>query len=186
MLDPASAQDDLLDYNVPLPITTRFYVHFTGCALIRPTCAAPVIKLMDKQRRHRTSSYGTTLGRGDYTGDMGQDYTEELVADEGRVGTFDEWGSRLMSRQNSSTPLNSLDGVFESSWTGSAGKRRGSGTPPPDQCGFYWYRNTRHKVATPQVLAESGSLRERMVALCSNRDGDLTQLCNSVLEQTEE
>lgn len=189
MLDPASTQDDLLEYNVTLPITSRFYVHFTGCALIRPTCAESVVKIMDTQRRCRTSSHRTTLGRGDYAGDMGQDYTEELVADGGGVGTFHGWGSHLMSRQSSSTPLNSLDCVFENGRTGSAGKRRGSGTPPPLQCGFYWYKNTclsRHKVATPHVVAECESVRERMVALCSNRDGELMQLCDSVLRCGDE
>ena len=145
------------------------------------------MKLMDKQRRFRTSSHGTTMGRGDYAGDMGQDYTEDLLANGGKAGTFDGWGSLLMSRQGSSTPLNSLD--LKSGWAESVGKRRGSATPPPLQCGFYWYKNTclsRHKVATPHVLAECGSVREQLVALCSNRDGQLTQLCDRMLGIEEE
>lgn len=184
ILDPASAQDDLLDYNVTLPITSHFYIHFSGCALIRPACAESVIRMMEKQRRYRTSSHGTTLGRGDYAGDMGQDYTEELVADGGGIGSPEGkgWGSLLMSRQNSSTPLNSLqDCVFEKS----TGDQRGdSATPPPLQCGFYWYKNTclfRHKVAPPHVLAECESVRERLVALCSNRDEELMHLCDTIL-----
>lgn len=132
-------------------------------------------------------SYRTTLGRGDYAGDMGQDYTEELLADGGGMGTSDGigWGSLL--RQNSSTPLmNSIneDSVFESGWSGTGDQQGDSATPPFLQCGFYWYKNTclfRHKVAPQQVLAECEDLRERLIALCSNKEGELTHLCDAIL-----
>jgi hypothetical protein len=181
-------QEDLVDYNATFPMTCHFYVHFTGCALIRPTCAEPVMKLMEKQRRQRYTSHRTTVGRGDYVGDMGQDYTEEVVADGGGADTFEEWGSFLMQRQDSSTPLNSLSSSMFKGSAGGRWKGKGGGMPPSFQCGFYWYKNTslsQHKVATPHVLAECGSVKERLVALCGNKDGELTRLCDSVLGRVD-
>ncbi len=220
MLDPGSTQEDLLDYNVALPLTTHCFAHYSGSALIRPTCADSVIRLMDRQRRYRTSSMGTTLGRGDFqsaagggayptgSGDMGQDYTDELVAD-ARGGAADDmdgsgWGmfrvgSTLMSnsaqrqRGNGATPLISpdMDDVFQRSWCRRGGAAGKDETTPPSslECGFYWYKNTalfRHKTATtptaiPSMLSEYNALREKLVALCSNRDSRLSDLCTSVL-----
>lgn len=207
VLDPGSTQEDLLDYNVTLPLTTHCFAHYSGHALIRPTCADSVIRLMDRQRRYRTSSMGTTLGRGDFTGtgegggyptghgDMGQDYTDELVADGGGAAdTLDGggWGMfRVGMTRPDSTPHNIRsidDDVFQS-----RNRHRGVGdetTPPSSlECGFYWFKNTalfRHKAATtptsiPAMLSEYNSLRERLVALCSNTDGKLSELCVSAL-----
>lgn len=124
---------------------------------------------------------------------MGQDYTEEMVAAQGggMMDTLEDnaWslfkaGSvTLMDRQNSSTPLVSPD-VFITSRGHGSGRRELA--PPSLQCGFCWYKNMslfRHKSTTvaPHVVTECEATKERLVALCSNRDGQLEELCESVL-----
>lgn len=164
-------------------------MHYSGVALVRPTCPDSLIKIMDKQRRIRTSSLGTTLGRGDYAGDMGQDYTEEVMADGGGGGTFEGsgWGlfregsAMRMARQNSNTPIVSPDG-FDRNWTGHG--RKDDAMPYSLHCGFDWYKNTslfRHKSMTASTLAECEAVREKLEALCSNRDGQLYELCERML-----
>lgn len=181
-----------MDYKVSLPITSHFYIHFSGCALIRPTCSESVIRMMDKQRRFRTSSLGTTVGHGDYAaGDMGQDYTDEVVVEGGGEEGWSfvrEGGAILRSRQASITPHGSQEEEFGESWAGSHGgwgKKESARSPLPSvHCGFYWYKNMslfRHKATPPQVLAEYESVRERLVALCRDTDGQLTDMCDWVL-----
>ena len=190
MLDPASTQEDLLDYNATLPVTCHFYAHHTGVALVRPTCPDSLIRIMDRQRRFRTSSLGTTLGRGDYAGDMGQDYTEEVVADGGGVDSLEGSGwerfregsasMRGTSRRNSNTPVVSPD-TFDRNYLSG---RKDSLSPLNLRCGFDWYKNTslfRHKGVTAHSMAECDALREKLVALCANKDGQLYELCDRVL-----
>lgn len=173
-----------MDYNITLPVTSHVYVHYSGCALLRPTCADTVIRIMDKQRRCRYSSLGTTLGRGDYSGDMGQDYTEEMVMEASRGPSRNGWSlikegpPLIVKRQNSSTPIVSPD-VFN---------ERGQVVTELDtpflECGFYWYKNTSLHQNKSSALTEHESVRGKLVALCSDEGGQLSELCNSVLGNT--
>ena len=129
------------------------------------------------------------MGRGDYTaGDMGQDYTDEVVMEGSgaeRWSFVREGGAILRSRQASITPHGSLE--EGGSWVeshGGWGKESARSPPPSVHCGFYWYKNMslfRHKATPPQVLAECENVRERLVALCRDVDGQLTDLCDWVL-----
>lgn len=207
ILDPASVNDDLQDLNLTLPITSRIYVHCSGSALVRPTCANSLVRLMDRERRVRTSSQGTTVGRGDFAN---LDYMGEIMSEGqahnagmGMACSGDRRGSDKRSGWSltkdgifiaSSTPLAS--DCFDKSWkahhfSGSKEEAYSSSTSPL-QCGFYWYRNTslsRQKGVVSNTNAGGGgglvsdhrSLREKMATLCSNQDGCLSQLCRDVL-----
>ena len=137
---------------------------------------------------------------------MGQDYTDEMVAKAGGGisntmdgGGWDMFrvGSHMDSIRQSkggATPLVSSDypdDVFQSNWQHQGGMVHSPGTPPPSslECGFYWHKNMalfRHKAATtptamPTMMAEYNSLKAKLVALCSNKDGALSDLCTNVL-----
>ena len=190
--DPASTlNDDLpgLGFNLTLPITTHFYIHHSGSALLQPTCAESLVKLMERERRTRTSSQGTTLGRGDYMNEEELQYTGR--AESGRV----EWHSKGPSRwslqgesdgfvrQNSSTPIGSPE-IFNHNWIENFSKTsKSSGeTGSRIQCGFYWFRNSalfRHR-ASAQGESTYEALREKLVALCSDKDGQLSELLRTL------
>lgn len=205
VLDPASISDDLQDLNLTLPIASRTYVHYSGSALVRPTCADSLIRVMDRERRVRLNSQGTTLGRGDFAN---LDYMGEIMS-EGQTGNTgvgvtrpggrhacgsDEESKWSLTNEGifiaNSTPL--VSDCFDEAHHPPGNKEdvpRSNFSSSPLRCGFYWYWNTslsRHKgvvthTNTGGVSSEHGSLREKMASLCSNTDGCLSQLCRDEL-----
>ena len=197
MLDPGSVSDDLQDLNLTLPITSRIYVHCSGSSLVGPTCADSVVRLMERDRRTRTSSLGTTLGRGDFAdlNYMGEIMTEGR-GDSGMAGTQMSLGeSRKFVPGESS---------YDNNWNAyqtpkfSYLKQNENESSTQLQCGFYWYRNMalfRHKGVVSHSSTSGGdrggagggissdhrSLQEKMVALCSNKEDSLSQLCVDIL-----
>jgi len=185
VLDPASIGDDLQDMNLTLPITSRVYVHYSGCALVGPTCTDSVVRLMERDRRTRTSSLGTTLGRGDFAN---LNYMGEIMTE----GRSDNYAPNLVDLQ---IPLgeaksflhgtSSDDGNWNIYQTPQLTDRGPLGQKSSSfqslQCGFYWYRNMaldRHKAGT---FPDHGTLQEQMIALCSNKEDSWTKLCADTL-----
>lgn len=172
--------DDLQDLNLTLPITSRIYVHCSGSALVQPTCADSLIRLMDRERRVRISSQGSTLGRGDFAN---LDYMGEIMC-EGHAhnsgvgaayaggGASDERSGWSLTKEGmliaSSTSL--ISDCFDESWKAhhtphfSVSKEdaipSNSSSSPPLRCGFYWYRNTslsRHRGVVAHMNTGGGS-----------------------------
>ena len=185
VLDPASISDDLQDMNLTLPITSRMYVHYSGCALVGPTCTDSVVRLMERDRRTRTSSLGTTLGRGDFAdyNYMGEIMTEgrgdnyapnlaDLQIPLGEAETFlrgtstedGNWNHYQTPQYSDQGPLGPKSSSFQSL-----------------QCGFYWYKNMALDKHKGGAVTDCGTLQEKMVALCSNKDDSLTKLCADTL-----
>ena len=135
-------------------------------------------------RKARTSSLGTTLGRGDFL-DNDRDFKGVGVSEDGggggeEVNTGMGNGQRLygeealqFNRQRSSTPNDSPSRSVN---------RELQDTPL--QCGFYWFKNTalsRHKTVSASVLAEYENVRVKLVGFCNDHGGELTELCARVL-----
>ena len=194
ILDPASVNDDLQDLNFTLPITTRIFVHFSGSALVQPTCADSLIRLMARERHARTSSQGNTLGRGEFSN---LNYMGEIMCDEGHAHNTNA-RCAVGSEERSGWSL-TKDGVFIESSTSLASdcfneSWKANHIPPslgeadnvapsssPLRCGFYWYRNTCLSRHSGGGALDHSSLLENMAALCSNRDDCLSVLCQDIL-----
>ena len=195
--------DDQQDVNLTLPIISRTFVHCSGSALVKPTCEDSLVQLMDRERRQRTNSQGSTLGRGNfanlnYIGEimcednsrMGVAYTGGGVSDERSGWSLTKEGKLVAS----STSL--ISDCFDASWKThmpcfplSKDGTAPSSCSPSLRCGFYWYQNTslsRHRgmvsyMNAGGIISDQGNLQENMAALCSNQNDALAQLCQEVL-----
>ncbi len=179
--------DDGLDYNLTFPLSSHFYIHYTGIAFVQPVCADASIRVMDRERRTRTLSQGTTLGRGDFVEGMDQDHVGWTTSG---GGGSDMQSKRWDLHREGAELIRSSgggggDGIMSSDdelWT--SGRKNSS-----LKCGFYWYKNTllaRHKNVPGSLAAEYEASRKRMVSLCSNEDSQLYQLCQVLWLLNEE
>lgn len=134
LVDPSSLppDPDVLSPQFDAPaLTSRLYVHYTGCALLQPVY---------------------------------EDSQQLFLASDNNIPSV-------------SYPLDT------STPQGSPEEKRAFKSAKTIKCGFYWYRNflLPKQRNTPQaVLAKHDAVLEELTKLCSNKDGQLDDLCKQL------
>ena len=145
---PSGSDFDLLSPHYDsYDLSSRFYVHHMGCALVQPICEG-------KGRQYVVPDSEQALKVKDLTGSVSNPLDTSTPA----------VSPRKIEDEDDETDFSpaKLSKI---------------------KCGFYWYRNfllPKQKNVPAAVLARHDSLMAEFVGLCSNKDGQLLELCSKL------
>ena len=187
LLDPGSRQKDSDDILSPrhqpgdfLSITSRFYIHHSGCSLIQPVCES-----ITTDRGNSPIGDQTLLGYDTgqtpkamelrHTQEQHDQQRQQQLHVQGSHGGQEQTGFTALPRSSSTPSASPIE--LKGLWL----------RPKVEQsmrCGFYWHRNyllPKQKNIASNLLSQHDRVLSELTRLCSGEDERLGEIFEGLL-----